>query len=411
MIREWPGSTDREPIYFNHIPKTAGTSVRHTLERVFETSGHNGYWFADDYLRDSRERLGSYRLLSGHLAMLPMAMSDRVYRMITFLREPQARSFSHFMHLQRQSISPWPKHLCETSYEEFLFSPVAEFELLSFQTRYLGMWNPADYFATKDRWFDRSLLRERFRSADLLRNAETTLEHAWFVGLVENYETALSQLSKKLGVPLDTGAFHNAAPSRSALPELSESARARLAWLTEFDEILYERARKKGCYAEMGSDEPLVPNPAYFKSHIDFRSGFVGGGWHTPEPRDDGTGYCWSSATRAWLGFLAPWRGSSVFCARLAAWVPEDLAELKVFANGVPIATDLSFARGEDSTSFMCMSAVVPADVVDSHGLVKIELESKRTICPRDFGEMDDRNLGVYVNWARLVPATGYLGL
>ncbi|MCA8101775.1 hypothetical protein [Burkholderia contaminans] len=410
MIREWLGSTDREPLYFNHIPKTAGTSVRHTLERVFETDCHNGYWFADDYLRDSRERLGSYRLLSGHLAMLPMAMSDRAYRMITFLREPQVRAFSHFMHLQRQSVLPWPKQLCETSYEEFLFSPVAEYELLNFQARYLGLWSPVDYFETKDRWFDRQLLRQRYRNADILRNAETALDHAWFVGLVESYEAALSQLSKKLGVPLDTGAFHNAAPSRLASPELSASGRARLAWLIEFDEILYERARRRGD-AEVGDDAPLVPNPEYFKSHIDFRSGFVGGGWHTPEPREDGTGYCWSSAKSAWLGFLAPWRGASVFCARLAAWVPEDLGDLKVFANGVPVATDLSFSRGEDSTSFMSLFAVVPADLVDSHGLVKITLESKRMICPRDFGETDDRQLGVYVNWARLVPTAGYLGL
>ncbi|WP_408588541.1 sulfotransferase family protein [Paraburkholderia bannensis] len=393
-------------LYLNHIPKTAGTSLRNTLERVFPSSAHNSYWFVDEYLADTRERLDAYALLSGHLLMLPVSLSDRAHDMVTFLREPASRAYSHYVHLMTDAQSGWREMIAGMTFEDFLFSPVAEAELLSFQARHLGILEPQVHFETKDRLLDKRLLTRHFRSRNVLANAKAVLDRAWFVGFTERYAESVGRLSAQMGVPLDPGARLNGARRKGVVPVLTESARNRLAWLNEFDDEIYEYALGKFDNKESPTDFELASK--FFKSHIDFLSGFVGGGWHPVEQRE-GRGYCWSAATNAWVMFLAPWKGASFLSARLATWVADDLVNLRVMVNGQDVQIDLALAPGNDGRNFMYLTAPIPASLGDSGGKLVVEFLLERTVRPCDVSDdPDDRDLGVYVNWLRLVPAAGF---
>jgi hypothetical protein len=406
MISASRGAARDSLLYLNHIPKTAGTSFRNTVERVFHPASHNTYWFVDDYLREPHSKLNSYALLSGHFLMLPVMMNDRAHRMMTFLREPVARAFSHFMHIKNDPLSGWRHIVRDMSFEDFIFSPAAEAELLSFQTRHLGILSPQVYFEVKDRLFDRSLLVRHFRSKAVIENAKRTLDQSWFVGLTERYAESIRRLSARFGVPLDPEARLNAARVPYEVTAISPAARRRLDWLNEFDLEIYEYACNR-FDRETDSPPKFSLDREFFKSHIDFQAGFVGGGWHPVESRE-GKGYCWSSTASPWLAFLAPWAGGSFLSARVATWISTDLTDIRVLVNGVEISIDFALAPGQDGANFMYMSGAVPAGLCDPDGMLKIEFRLPRIVRPCELSsDQDDRDLGVYANWVRLVPATG----
>lgn len=405
-------SCDNEGLlYFNHIPKTAGTSLRNSLERLFPCSGHNDYWFTDKYLSDTKSNLEGYRLLSGHFGMIPPLVSARRHRMLVFLRDPVERVFSHYLHIKSDENSPWQFITEKLGFEDFLFSPVAEGELLNFQARHLGFSSVNDYFEIKDRMLDRDFVVKKCRNIAMLKEAKANFDRSWFVGLSSKFDSSMRRLSHQLGVPLDGEARLNVARIQSVMPELSKSARSRLEWLTEFDQELYQLAQSR--YETDDEEDASITSPdlTYFKTHIDFTSGFVGGGWHPVEIRH-GAGYCWSYSNAPWVAFIASWRGNSTLTARIATWVPEDLASTVVTVNGENIRFDLAMGDTAGDGNFMYLYATIPADLVGPSGMLKVHFTAPRTIQPKvDFGENDERTLGIYASWIRLLPENGYRSL
>jgi hypothetical protein len=104
-------------IFFIHIAKTAGTSMRRMLERefgarlVYPGSHHlrllpeANYPHGSEILRDFA-RLPPHNVLTGHVTAAMADMLPRPYRTATIVREPIQRSLSMLGHFSRNLKVP-----------------------------------------------------------------------------------------------------------------------------------------------------------------------------------------------------------------------------------------------------------------------------------------------------------------
>jgi hypothetical protein len=81
------------PVFFLHIPKTAGTSVRAILQNRFAQSE---CLFNVQMARFHAEDPNRYRLVSGHVGIEYADRFDRPPIVITFLRDPIERAVSAY---------------------------------------------------------------------------------------------------------------------------------------------------------------------------------------------------------------------------------------------------------------------------------------------------------------------------
>lgn len=394
------------PIYFNHIPKTAGTSLRHSLSRLFDPTKCRPEWFLEDYLKVPKNNLNEVDFLAGHFGAYPLKLHPRKLQTITFLRDPVQRSHSHFLHIQNDLEHPANQIVREMTFSEFINSDLSEIELLNYQARFIGFSSIDDHLKILSSTGNRPALTNKLFSRKLLEQAKSTLNSGLFVGITEAYTESVDILSKCMGAPIENDARLNLAKSTPPLPDLSAADASRLHWLNEFDTELYNHAKLIWSQqAEMyaGIDVSSMPmNPKYFTEHIDFSSGWVGGGWG-PVERHGGASYSWSSNRRPWIGLLLDTHKNHSFLARMATYDPEEINNLSVSVNGQAVSFSTHPCPAADGSSFSYIWFDLPREFVYQNGFVEIRFHINKTVNPKsDRGLLDDRDLGLYLNWARV---------
>jgi hypothetical protein len=234
-----------DKLYFLHIPKTAGTSLRLRLLNTLDV---------DDYLNChhlwqlngiSAEKLTAARFYSGHFGL---ALWDRLPirpTTITFLREPLAQQLSAFQYLRAardEEIAQWgttwsPRSMIELvrqgNPKMILEADVYRSSQTNMQVRFLGGGRTDGAPYTVD--------------AAMFNRACETLKMIAAFGLVERMEESIILIEDKFGWPPSNSVqrFNATAPSAdNAFDEMFRAEAAAFSEANAWDVKLYRLAQE-----------------------------------------------------------------------------------------------------------------------------------------------------------------------
>jgi hypothetical protein len=239
------------PLYFLHIPKTGGSSLRAFLRAQFAPEAiiqQGGEWvYHLDQLRHlGLERAAGFRLIQGHLGYLPMnALSVRPVG-ITVLREPLARSLSHLRHIQR---SPGHWYYRDRPYPAPSLAEMLEDERLvgllrDFQARSLALDPPMTGPNAPDRMGAFLADTPGPGESELWERALARLDAIAFVGVTEDLAAVIGRLSAAYGWLGQPPPQANVAPEGQQGP-IEAGLRDKLESLIGVDRRLYQAALER----------------------------------------------------------------------------------------------------------------------------------------------------------------------
>ena len=245
------------PLFFLHVHKTAGTSLREILRRSAPTAFCDARTWPELFALGTEE-LDRFEVFAAHVGPAISELLPRPPRFLTLLREPLARALSHFHQIRRN-----PEHVLHArlvaeswDFEAMLDDPEGATYLCDYQTRFLG----SDFDVRRvrrevapARWAAETVRLSRLRP--LAADGEIALERACrrveafdFCGISEWFPAALALLERRLGLlPTTDPPRLNALDeeSRSTLANgLSARSRDRFAERNERDAVLYHHARE-----------------------------------------------------------------------------------------------------------------------------------------------------------------------
>lgn len=125
-------------LYFQHIPKTAGTSVISWLRTASGLSAcPEGLWSL--LLQKDISEVQKYDLYCGHFYGYLDEYLNKRLDTVTFLRNPVDRAFSHFRHILRDTHHYFHEKVRQHgSFKQFMLDPVTQPLVKNFQVRALS---------------------------------------------------------------------------------------------------------------------------------------------------------------------------------------------------------------------------------------------------------------------------------
>jgi hypothetical protein len=134
---------DTQKVFFLHIRKTAGTSIRSVLEKQFD-AGQRCPIRSELELRlkvsdqsDWKTYLTTYRFVGGHYYRIAPLLMEEGYKVVTILRDPLDRAISAYNHVKNDKRDPLHKIAVELSFREAIAEPKLAIEFRNSLARYL----------------------------------------------------------------------------------------------------------------------------------------------------------------------------------------------------------------------------------------------------------------------------------
>jgi len=174
-----------QKILFIHISKTAGTSFRRMLEDYYGkrilypgdfylNKTRRGYVAGSELMRDYA-KLPSQSVLVGHFTAAMADMVPRIYRAVTFVREPIQRSISMLAHFSHTLKIP-----LDTLVEDRQFTST---RITNSQTRFLGANGVCDLHQVEE------------LDNEMLARMVSRLSTLDFVGIAERFKESFRKLT------------------------------------------------------------------------------------------------------------------------------------------------------------------------------------------------------------------------
>ncbi len=242
-------------VYFLHIPKTSGTSLRQSFLRVYlpEAASPNLLW--DDLVNGTYQLSERHRLITGHFGgFLPLWLK-RWPRIVTMLRDPLARALSHINHVQREQGHPLHSLSAGLTVDQYCEHPVLRETVDNFQSHYLASLDFAlalmpgspecrshEPYGSVSVSFENALY-SLDKETGLLDGAVRALNAIDAVGICEAHGTSLQVFGRALGWDVEAVKVGlNRATGQRTLGDLSKAEMNALTRLNLIDAQDYGHA-------------------------------------------------------------------------------------------------------------------------------------------------------------------------
>ncbi|WP_428376426.1 hypothetical protein [Lichenicoccus sp.] len=235
--------------YFQHIPKTAGTSIKVWLASHFGSS-LCPLDIADHLVAVSRRDLDQYHAFAGHFHCYLAPYLERDLVTVTVLRDPLSRTRSHWHQVRRHEQHPHHERVSRQTFTEFVEDDSNRVMIEDYQARYLvrmpvGLQAMAELFSQEER--SRYALAEGLEQASLIVGksvlaaaASVTLRSMAAVGSCDMLGDFFVKVAEILGLAPPTAIPRENATEDDVANILSASALAKLRVMTQIDQHLYD---------------------------------------------------------------------------------------------------------------------------------------------------------------------------
>ncbi len=406
--KPWPH--DWPQVFFLHIPKTAGTSLRSQLTTRFDQNAILHITGAAREKEDLIRQVDAKGLVTGHVGFGLVNHFSRRRVVLTFLRDPLDRAISSFYYHRSQWLAP------------SAMTKARDLELLDFIEREPAT---AAYFLGN---VQTSLLQStvvcRWPGQEpgpvSLEQACANLESCACVGLTERMADSVALMCATLGWEPFSGLHQaNRTLHRPAVGDLDQKTLSALGELTALDQELYRFGREllarrwqdflsgrlstqawPAIPLSAGHGEKLQADRAVFT----FEKAIGGNGWYGRE-NDGQRWYCWTGPDRlAWIDLAPVPPGPALLHCHVAHVIkPHTLDHLQLLVNGQEVAAKLYPA----SHGYLVTAAVPAALLALDEAKARITIRVPEVFCPArlDPRSSDSRWLGVALDRLELLPA------
>lgn len=258
------------PLYFLHIPKTAGTTLYVNMDDRFEIDDICPVRFISELIQLPSEAFQSYRLFRGHFGYSLHHFVDRPLRYVTVLRDPIERCISHYEDVRRVPNNFLHQRVNDNqmTFADFVRDSVANVTLNNLQARNLAFDWKAERMHGNIPLIKRGIAGTPLGLSDdeLLEVALERLRGCVVVGVVERFDAMTALLSYRFGwYPIRPPRRLNQSARRMRRQELDEATLGLLEQLNRVDLALYAEATRlfDAQYAAMMADlkEQASPSP------------------------------------------------------------------------------------------------------------------------------------------------------
>jgi len=238
------------PLYYLHIPKTAGTSLISFLDSQFDSSEICPAQLLPSLFALPRQDLSKYAFFRGHLWHGLNTYLKRDLAYITMLRDPVQRTISWYSHVRREPGAYRHDQVVNENWSllEFVSDEATNWDMINAQTLFLAVDLDYEKLAKDPVDYGQAVVREyasRKNDRELLNVAKARLEQCLFVGLAERMSESLQLLSHTLGFyPVIEERKLNVSSNRVPAEALSAEALEAIHRVTELDRELYDWAAK-----------------------------------------------------------------------------------------------------------------------------------------------------------------------
>jgi len=231
--------TEYKNIIFVHIPKTAGKSVRKSLEKEIDESSIFPEHDQGSILKAMKN--GTHDHFVGHVgASFALKYKPNDHFVFTFLRNPVNRLMSLYnffsgLDLEKTGSDFTMKFAQENSVEDFFFSrdPRVLSYLDNTQTWQLAIG--ADYMTRKK--------FSHISEQELLKLARSNIMEMNFCGITEYATKSVELLGQLLKLPLVENHI-NSSHATTKFEDLSSGVKEKLRQYTALDNILYNEQKE-----------------------------------------------------------------------------------------------------------------------------------------------------------------------
>jgi hypothetical protein len=395
----------RAPLFFMHMPKTAGMSMRAYLE--------NQYYAKDicpavgwSDLVNSGTDVSSFRLVHGHFQYNMRSALPPGTKCLTVLRDPLLRTISALRHLQRDPAFH-PDHALakDLSLKQILRTPRLMLRQKNIQAAALcASAAPAAVIESlrKIRPGQRDADPADLEAPATYELAAQRLEEIEFLGFTDKLWMVLAQLSGEMNYhPAEALPAINDAPNQlTALDGLDAEDIELLKQYNDIDLKIYARAKEILAQRQFEKTMlDLIERGVYTRQRgsfrLDLRSPIPGTGWYEAESEGSNNVWRWTGPDRdLTLGLPLLAQESYRVVLQFRSPRPLDEADIAISANGQSLECDIS-----QQDRLYTLSATIPSECLTKfQGCCRLVFNIGMPMRVSNNSEGDQRILGVAVS-------------